>query len=150
MKYLPAVCGAVFSLLCFLIKPETVFVINVSASVPRGIYLLLPSPPERGDVIAINSDNVAFNNAVRNTLFLKKIAYAGNEKIRSTDEYLIVDNTDRYRKFRDIGLILDTSLRDDECIILGTHERSFDSRYFGPVKLADCKRAVPLLVIDRI
>jgi type IV secretory pathway protease TraF len=138
--------GAVLCAACSLAaRPPELFIVNASFSLPRGIYRFSSRPPEPGDFIVIDSANVAFTPA--NTRFIKRIAYASGEYASLDSEGLTV-NGEFYQKIRDIGVRFAGYLSDGECLILGDHPRSFDSRYFGPVKLANCRRVVPLLLID--
>lgn len=138
-----------FSLMTLLVRPGTRFIVNVTPSSPRGLYLVSRRPASVGDFVVINSDALPFNNGVKNTLFLKQVAFAGNEYIRITGDSLLVNGM-RFMKYKNAGIRYEAPLRNDQCIILGTHERSFDSRYFGPVSLASCTRVVPVFLIDRL
>jgi type IV secretory pathway protease TraF len=138
-----------FSLLTLVLRPGKIFILNFTASSPRGLYLVSRKPPGAGDFVIVNSDSLPFNNGIKDALFLKKVAFAGNERIVIDRNRLEVGGTRVFEKILDTGVLYDGTLKSGECVLLGTHERSFDSRYFGPVKLAGCRRVVPLFLIDR-
>jgi len=137
--------AVIFAVLTMIVKPPELFILNVSPSTPRGIYRVSFSLPEAGDYIVIDSSYVSFT--IMETRFLKKIAYANNEEVTIDNDFLMVNNA-YFPKYRNMGIDYRGRLGDDECIILGDHPKSFDSRYFGPVKRADCTRVVPLLLFD--
>lgn len=130
----------------FLAKqlPE-MFVVNVSRSLPRGLYRVSPVPPAVGDYVVINSDGLPFT--VTRSRLLKKIAYGGGEPVYVGRDGLAAGGR-LYPRSRDIGIDYCGRLQEGECVILGDSPRSFDSRYFGPVRIADCVRVVPLVLID--
>jgi type IV secretory pathway protease TraF len=131
------------ALLALAVRPGKIFIVNVTASSPRGLYLVSGKPPAPGDFVVINSGRLLFNNGIQDTLFLKKVAFAGNERVVIDRSRMTVD-AGEFKKFNDAGISYDGLLKDGECILLGTGERSLDSRYFGPVRLDDCTRVIPL------
>jgi type IV secretory pathway protease TraF len=130
-------------LVTLFIKEPLVF-INASRSLPRGIYIKSPRPVRENDFVVINTGNLAFSNNLPDTAILKTAAYLHNEYIAIDDSFLIINGNIYIRKYRATGVHYNAPLRDGECILLGSHERSFDSRYFGPVRLSDCTRVRPL------
>jgi len=134
-----------FSLFAASAKPSALFIVNVSASMPRGIYLATSVPPVLGDFVVIDSKRLPFS--VTKGRLLKRLAYQGPAAYR-TGRYGLSVGRDFFPKSRDAGLLLEGVMGRDECLILGDHYRSFDSRYFGPVKRADLTRVVPLVLFD--
>jgi type IV secretory pathway protease TraF len=137
------------TLIVLLLRPRRLFVVNLTRSTPRGLYALSSRPPGVDDYIVIEASKLAFSNGLRQDLLLvKRLAYANREAFTVTGNALTVAGR-TYAKYRPAGIALDASLASGEGLLLGDHPRSFDSRYFGPVKLRDCTRAVPLFLIDR-
>jgi type IV secretory pathway protease TraF len=144
-KEFAVVPAAVVLLLLPAMIKKPVFFINLSLSLPRGIYMRAQGTIQNGDFVIINTGALAFDNGLDNTHILKTVAYAHRGHVFIDDYFLIVNGT-RIKKFRAAGVHYNAPLRDGEAVILGRHERSFDSRYFGPVSLRDCTRVVPLFL----
>jgi type IV secretory pathway protease TraF len=124
------------------------FVVNLTGSTPRGLYALSSRRPAVNDYVVIESGRLAFSGGLRGDLLLvKRLAYADGEAVRISKDALTVAGR-VYAKHRPEGVAYDAALAAGEGILLGDHPRSFDSRYFGPVKLSGCIRAVPLLLLD--
>jgi type IV secretory pathway protease TraF len=142
--------GAVLAALCLamaaLLTRKPLFMINGSASTPRGLYLVSREPIRVGDYIAIHTGRLAFSNGFNATL-LKRAAYAAGETLLIDDDGLTV-NGEVFPKARRMGRTGAFTLQAGECLILGNRTNSFDSRYFGPVRIADCTRLLPLVLID--
>jgi signal peptidase I len=138
------------ALMTMVIKPKRIFMINYTGSSPRGLYAISKEAASVGDFIVIHSGRLAFNDGIENTFLLKKIAFAGNEAVVINRDHLRVGGKWVFKKHRDAGILYEGVLKDGECIITGTHDRSFDSRYFGPVKIADCTPVRPLFLIDKL
>ena len=133
------------SLFTLFFKAPELFIVNTSESMPRGIYRVSSVPPEPGDCVVIDSARLPFT--VTGKRLLKRLEYCGPIEYR-INHYGLYVGRDFYPKSRIAGLLLDGVMGPDECLLLGDHPRSFDSRYFGPVKRADCTRVVPVLVFN--
>ena len=138
-------CAVLFAVFTLAVKPPELFIVNGSPSSPRGLYRVSARPPAPGDYVVVDPGHLPFT--VTEIRILKRIAYAANEDYNINQYRLLVGNV-YYWKYRNIGPEQSGRLDDDECLILGGHPKSFDSRYFGPVNLAYCTRVVPLLLID--
>ena len=147
-KECAAACAASLAgILLALARPPEMFVVNRSISMPRGLYRIDKALPAPGDCVIIDTVNTAQTGIQAPQRLLKRLAYSDCEPYSiDAAELRIAGNA--YQKYhRDIGLVAPSSrLLEDECIILGEHPRSYDSRYFGPVKKALCRKAVPVLI----
>jgi type IV secretory pathway protease TraF len=133
----------------FFVKLPEVFIVNLSPSLPRGLYLVSARPPEAGDYVLIPPGLVAVaHDTGAGVRLLKKVAYASGEEVFIGRSFMAVDGA-IYAKFRDEGVEFRGCLAPGECIVIGRHERSFDSRYFGPVEMAACTRVVPLFLAGK-
>jgi type IV secretory pathway protease TraF len=148
-KHFAPAAAALFGLLTLTVKPPRLFIINLTASLPRGLYYVSSRPPRRFDRVIINSGRLAFTGGLRNVTLLKRVAFASGEHVILTPGALMIGGDFALAKHLPIGITGEWLLRDGEAVLLGDSARSFDSRYFGPVRLADCTRVVPLLLFDR-
>ena len=148
-KHFAVAAAVLFGIVTLTVTPPRLFVINFTASLPRGLYYVSSRPPRAGDFVIIDSGRLAFNNGLRGTTLLKRIAFDSGERVSLTADALTVNDEITIGKWRPVGVTGDRVLRAGECVILGDAERSFDSRYFGPVLTADCTRVAPLFLIDR-
>jgi type IV secretory pathway protease TraF len=138
-----------FSVFALFSRPPKLFFINTTESLPRGIYRVSGGPPRLNDYVIINTHNINFDFERPAMDILKIMRFNGNETIEITGEYLMVNNAIKYKKYHSIGIRYAGKLKDTECLILGNHERSLDSRYFGKVNKSDCRRVVPLFLVDK-
>ncbi len=113
---------------------EPIFFINRTASMPRGIYLRKASTGlEVGDIVVLKSNFykdhllkyiVAIPNAEycfdeEGTLWVEEMAFAKKNKLKSHQDLAAQSVCDK--------------LKEDEYLVVGDHENSLDSRYFGSV-----------------
>lgn len=123
-----------------------VFFVNRTASIPTGIYIVV-----NNEYINIG-DTVVFESSSFSGKLIKYVA-AGDGTEFCTDESgglwiagiaVAEKNTQKYP-----NSLLDQSichkLKPDELLVLGDHENSYDSRYFGPIKKQDIIASVKLL-----
>jgi conjugative transfer signal peptidase TraF len=148
-KYAGILAAALFGAVTLTVSLPRRLMLNLTPSLPRGLYYVSSRTPSRNDCVLINSDRLAFNNGLRNVTLLKRIAFAAGDQVSVTGDALIVNDGVPFRKYRPLGVTGEWVLRDGQAVLLGDHPRSFDSRYFGPVSIADCTRVVPLLLLDR-
>lgn len=134
---------------------------NTSASVPTGLYLIVSRPRRIGDYVLVHLSAAMQVLAERrsyigpNTPLLKRVvAKAGDRVCRRGPDVLIPGQK------RVIALGSDRGgrllpvwhgchrLQHGQVFILGTHQESFDSRYFGPVPSDQIIGvAIPLFIV---
>ncbi len=123
-----------------------VFFINRTDSMPRGIYI-------RRDLDKIeNGDIIVFRKAEINIDLIKYVSSVGpseycidqNLTLWVNEISVATINTEKYPTERpDQSKCL--PLLNGEILALGDHPNSYDSRYFGPVKISDVVARVELL-----
>ena len=142
------------------------FIINITASVPRGLWLKVDGLPQRGDFIQVPIEAFSSTEWVppeyfrKNMLgehipFLKRVAGLPGDLIEQGEDGFILingisfpdsmprshDRTGRYLR----PFMLPVVLASDEIWLLSDSPFGFDSRYLGAAKLSKCYKAVPLL-----
>ena len=153
------------SILAALICSEC-FILNTTASVPRGLWLKLDSLPKKGDFVQVPIDAFSSTQWVppeyfrkniwgKNKPFLKKVAGLHGDRITLGNNGLIFINGvsfpnsaplshDRAGRFLR-AFTLPVTLESDEVWLLSDSPLGFDSRYLGTAKISKCYKAVPLL-----
>ena len=135
-------------------------IVNVTPSVPLGLYWRHHRAAVRGDFVlialpphlrtlAIDRDYLRHDHHL-----LKKVVAVGSDRVCRHGHSVWINNHIRVwaRRNDALGRALPAwfgcrGLTDDELFILGTHPSSFDSRYFGPILRSDVIAvANPLLV----
>ncbi len=151
--------------LCFLVAPVAVpfrlrLVWNVSASVPVGLYRLVPSTsPLIGDLVAVRpSAALARFMAARRyveagAVLVKPVAAVSGQHVCRSGAIVTLDGeriatalaADRLRRPLPVWTGCRRLRRGEVFLLVPDVAASFDSRYFGPVaKTAIAGRAVPL------
>ena len=143
-----------------------ILVLNITASVPRGIWLQINGPLEAGDFVTLPPE--AFKipewlpNVYREKIlsegslnFLKEVGglpgdliELGKFSLTSINGVLIPNSAPMSRDSLGNNLkpfALPIKLASDEVWLVSTSPGGFDSRYLGPAKLSKCKRVIPLL-----
>ena len=137
--------------------------VNYSESIPRGLYLVKPEQPGRGDYTLLNNDSlltIAFRRGYlpRHIPIGKKVVAAGgdtvdvqesgvwiNDLLYPNSKPLDIDSRGQAMpKIR--GRFI---LAKDQIFLLGEHPHSFDGRYFGPVSIKDSHHILsPFFTLD--
>ena len=123
--------------------------VNESPSVPRGLYLReLGVSPARGDLVAVPQPPSARGylgelGMPPDVLLIKRVAAAAGDRVcrkgrmvQAAERRMAVRSRDR----RGIALSAWAGCRrlaPDELFLLGDTPASYDSRYFGPVRVSD-------------
>ncbi len=153
------------SILAALICSEC-FILNTTASVPRGIWLKLDTLPKKGDFVLVPIDAFSSTEWVPHDYFrknmwgnrkpfLKLVAGSHGDNIELGDNSLILINGvpfpnsaplshDRAGRFLQ-PFPLPVVLASDEIWLLSNSPFGFDSRYLGTANIFKCYKAVPLL-----
>lgn len=123
--------------------------VNESPSIPRGLYLRqLGGAPERGAMVALAQPPIArrYLGALGmpgEVLLIKRVAAVGGDPVCRQGPMLRIPGRmapvlDRDRRGVALpGWIGCRRLGPDELFLLGDTPGSFDSRYFGPVRIRD-------------
>lgn len=144
---------------------ELGFRINLTDSMPHGIYQIVPGKPMRGDLITFSlaEDNPYFQISLErhylgmngNRPLLKTLAGLPGDSIEFSAKGISINSellphtqtkdSDRYG--RQLPIFLNsTVIPSAKGLALSTYtENSFDSRYFGLVDLNQVRRVVPVL-----
>lgn len=146
----------IFSLIIFLTYLYNIkdnYIINPSKSLPRGIYKLYPPQNiKKGDIVVFRIPDKLQNYMKQrgyilsnvNTL-MKKVAAFSDDKIEIKNNEIYVNNISwgkiyeydsknrPLKKYKNKTIIL----KKDEFLPLSSEDKSFDGRYFGPIKTSD-------------
>lgn len=128
--------GAFISII--LISSNTIY--NSTASMPYGFYRVYNQiyTPHKGDIVMVKITS-------QNDKLLKKVVALAGDRVKITNKKVYINN-----KAINNGSIyncdthgvplkpylVDKILEDDEIFIMGENDRSYDSRYFGPIKIS--------------
>lgn len=114
---------------------------NITSSMPLGIYQIQNTTPKKGDL-------VIFKLLQNNKILLKRVVAANGDfvKVDKNGVFInenLVTNSNIF-KFDTKGNPLknaniNTNLQQNEIFVMGDHEKSFDSRYFGIINTNDIK-----------
>ena len=154
------------SILATLICSEY-FILNTTASVPRGLWLKLDSLPKKGDFVLVPIDAFSSTEWVppeyfrknmwgKRKPFLKLVAGSHGDTIELAANGLILINGVPFpnsaplshdRAGRPLRAFeLPVTLASDEIWLLSASPFGFDSRYLGAANIFKCYKAVPLLI----
>ncbi len=142
------------------------FILNTTASVPRGLWLKLDSLPKKGDFVQVPIDAFSSTEWVppdyfrlnmwgKRKPFLKFVAGSHGDTIELADNGLILINGVPFpnsaplshdRAGRPLRAFeLPVTLASDEIWLLSDSPFGFDSRYLGAANIFRCYKALPLL-----
>ena len=142
------------------------FILNTTASVPRGLWLKLDCLPKKDDFVQVPIETFSstewvhpeyFRKNMRglNKPFLKKIAGIHGDTIEQSNNGLILINGvpfpnsaprshDRAGRFLQ-AFPLPVTLKNNEIWLMSDSPFGFDSRYLGTAQIVRCHKAVPLI-----
>lgn len=140
---LPAILGAVGLVVLAKAAPDP-WLVNESASLPRGLYLRTSAAPAAGRIVAVTPPPAARSylaalGARPDAKLLKRIAATSGEVVCRQGPAMAWPRGVRLAKGRDRhGRPLPVwagcrRLAAGEVLVVGDTAASFDSRYFGPV-----------------
>lgn len=129
-----------------LLFDSQIFFINRTASMPRGLYFVVrKNNYETGDVIVFKA------NVFKGNLIKYISAVHGDRYCFDETSFLWVNtfpiaqkNIQKYPQLINEQSICHP-LSPDELLVIGDHENSYDSRYFGPIKKHDVIASVKLI-----
>lgn len=140
------------------------FVLNISSSIPIGIYKVDKSIDfKKGDIITFSINNypniLDYPGNIKNITFSKYIAGISGDYIKIENNKIYINDKEKGNIFKVDGL--DNKLpqfkekeymvKEDEIFVLGTNDKSFDSRYYGCIKKSDViYKLVPLIIWEDV
>ena len=140
------------------------FVLNISSSIPIGIYKVDKSIDfKRGDIVTFSTkkykDILDYPGSIKNITFSKYIAGISGDYIRIENNKIYINNKEKGNIFKVDGLNnrlpqlkeKEYIVKEDEVFVLGTNDKSFDSRYYGCIKKSDViYKLVPFIIWEDI
>jgi len=142
-----------------------VLALNVTPSVPVGIWCISNSKISRGDYVKIDVGNFAafeqyrhypFKTNARGTIpFLKQVGGIAGDLVETRNGQIYINNVlvknsrvfEEDRSGRPLTPFpLPYVLQKNEVWLISDSPYGFDSRYLGFARLEACKKAIPLLV----
>lgn len=151
--------------LASLISSEC-FILNTTASVPRGLWLKLDTLPQKGDFVLVLIDAFSSTEWVppdyfrknmwgKRKPFLKLVAGSHGDSVELGDNRLILINGVPFPDSKPLShdraerplraFNLPITLASNEIWLLSQSPFGFDSRYLGPANIFKCYKAIPLL-----
>ncbi len=150
-------------LIAFCVRNRVTF--NISHSLPRGLYWLTqvkaPEDIEKGDIVLFKTPKKAekyiYGRGYQNRdvkQILKMVAATEKDQISRKGSRLYINGLSNY------CILIKDSLgnplpqlstkelqpHEGDLFVVGTHYRSFDSKYFGNIKRIDVKATAKLLL----
>lgn len=123
-----------------------IFFINRTASMPQGIYA------KNGGGLFKKGDIIIFNEGRRKSNLIKYIAAVSGDRycfdeagaLWVNEIPIAQKNIEKYSQ-PFLAQSICNILNEGELLVIGDHENSYDSRYFGPIKKNDVIATAKLL-----
>lgn len=142
--------AVMFGLLALVTVVESRTVLPSTESIPYSLLLIKGGPGTKGDYVNVRIPGSHVGRSEPTLTLTKRIACVGGELLR-------FENGGHYCGETFLGKVLDRSVHGaitpfvwngpvpaGKAYVVGTHVRSYDSRYFGFVDLAATERLIPL------
>ncbi len=139
--------------------------INISHSLPRGLYWLTeveaPEDIEKGDIVLFNTPKKAekyiYGRGYQSRdvkQILKMVAATESDQVTRKDSRLYINGLSKYYFLTKDSLgnplpqlpTEELQPHEGDLFVIGTHYRSFDSRYYGVIKRSNVKATAKLLI----
>ena len=146
------------SFLLILFAGSKFILFNLTPSLPRGIYLLLPAKDiQRGDIVVFDVPlklKECEYIPKYTKLLLKNVGALANDKVQIKDNFLYINNTKYGKIYTKDGQgvrlpkLSENELqpKENEFLPLASHQNSFDGRYYGTIKLSEVKNKAKLII----
>ena len=132
-----------------------IYVINVTPSIPLGIYKLekFDGVLKKGDLVVYEIDNKYKNlTSIKGTMFksVKPVAAFYEDKVEIKDNRIYVNDEDYGEIFPEISSNFNGKIKEDEVLTLSKVRGAFDGRYYGAIKKSKIEKKVRLIYEFRI
>ena len=132
-----------------------IYVINVTSSIPLGIYKLekFDGILKKGDLVIYEIDSKYKNlTSIKGTTFksVKPVAAFYNDKIEIKSNRIYVNGEDYGEIFSKILSTFNGKIQKDEILTLSKVKGTFDGRYYGPIKKSKIEKKARLIYEFRI
>lgn len=116
-----------------------IYVINVTPSIPLGIYKLekFDGVLKKGDLVVYEVDDKYKNlTSIKRTMFksVKPVAAFYEDKVEIKDNRIYVNGEDYGEIFSKVSSNFNGKMKEDEVLTLSKVRGTFDGRYYGAMK----------------
>ena len=132
-----------------------IYVINVTPSIPLGIYKLekFDGVLKKGDLVIYEIDNKYKNlTSIKGTMFksVKPVAAFYEDKVEIKGNRIYVNGEDYGEIFPEIPSNFNGKIKEDEVLTLSKIRGTFDGRYYGAIKKSRIEKKARLIYEFRI
>lgn len=145
-----------FTLVGIVVLGSKFFLINITPSLPRGIYIMSsPKNIKRGDLVVFEVPEKIKNNKYVPSMckvMLKEVGALSNDKVEVKNKILYINNK-KYGKIFEKDLsgekleqIEKLQPTTEEFLPLAPRWNSWDGRYWGTIELKNIRKKATLLI----
>ena len=132
-----------------------IYVINVTPSIPLGIYKLekFDGVLKKGDLVVYEVDDKYKNlTSIKRTMFksVKPVAAFYEDKVEIKDNRIYVNGEDYGEIFSKVSSNFNGKMKEDEVLTLSKVRGTFDGRYYGARKKSKIEKKARLIYELRI
>ena len=132
-----------------------IYVINVTPSIPLGIYTLekFDGVLKKGDLVVYEVDDKYKNlTSIKRTMFksVKPVAAFYEDKVEIKDNRIYVNGEDYGEIFSKVSSNFNGKMKEDEVLTLSKVRGTFDGRYYGAIKKSKIEKKARLIYELRI
>lgn len=132
-----------------------IYVINVTPSIPLGIYKLekFDGVLKKGDLVVYEVDDKYKNlTSIKRTMFksVKPVAAFYEDKVEIKDNRIYVNGEDYGEIFSEVSSNFNEKMKEDEVLTLSKVRGTFDGRYYGAIKKSKIEKKARLIYELRI
>lgn len=127
-----------------------IYVINVTPSIPLGIYKLekFDGVLKKGDLVVYEVDDKYKNlTSIKRTMFksVKPVAAFYEDKVEIKDNRIYVNGEDYGEIFSKVSSNFNGKMKEDEVLTLSKVRGTFDGRYYGAIKKSKIEKKARLI-----
>ena len=132
-----------------------IYVINVTPSIPLGIYKLekFDGVLKKGDLVVYEVDDKYKGlTSIKGTTFksVKPVAAFYKDRVEIKNNRIYVNDEDYGEIFQKISPVFNGKIKEDEVLTLSKVRGTFDGRYYGAIKKSKIEKKARLIYEFRI